>query len=343
MSHNSPACVAIAGAGGIGGKLLERLVTDRTWRGMPVDTAIVIDFLPQAERRDALAQQLAAAFPGEGRSAVFHWNAAEMASTEALAEQLQRFLGGRPIDALLVTTGMGFHGNVAALPLRRSNDVLQRMLQINCTGPAMLMQLVGTKHMRSADDSAARGCPPTILVMSSYSGLIGLPDRAAYCASKFALNGWAEGLYADMQHLRIVLICPTTVETGFRDNWKKQLGGGADGSSPSSSSAPTGAPLAPTSHPLVQATREAGTAVMKSLGFDGKKVLSVPECVDGVWDAFSDRKASSGVQYVVMKGFWTDVAAWGSRTWFMGDFMRRRVMAKMADTDGDAAAPQSKL
>eukprot|EP00672_Neobodo_designis_P015732 CAMPEP_0174832572 /NCGR_PEP_ID=MMETSP1114-20130205/3746_1 /TAXON_ID=312471 /ORGANISM="Neobodo designis, Strain CCAP 1951/1" /LENGTH=331 /DNA_ID=CAMNT_0016066433 /DNA_START=33 /DNA_END=1028 /DNA_ORIENTATION=- len=329
----SPACVAIAGVGGIGAKLLDRLMHDRTWCGMPVDTAIIIDYMPQAARRDALAQRLAEAFPG-GRSAVFHWNAAELASTEALGEHLSRFLNGRPIDALLITTGMGFHGNVASLSLQRSNEVLQRMLQINCTGPAMLTQLVATAHMRGSDEKQPPGQkrpPPTILIMSSYSGLIGLPDRAAYCASKFALNGWAEGLYADMQHLRIVLVCPTTVETGFRDNWKKQLGGGG-----------AGAGVAPAPSPSSSAAPGFTASVLKALGMDGKKVLSVPECVDGVWAAFSDRGRGSGVQYVVMKGFWTGVASWGSKTSFMGDFMRRRVMAKMAAADDEAPA-KSKL
>ena len=33
-----------------------------------------------------------------------------------------------------------------------------------------------------------------IIVISSISGKLGLPERSAYCASKFALNGFFESL-----------------------------------------------------------------------------------------------------------------------------------------------------
>lgn len=34
----------------------------------------------------------------------------------------------------------------------------------------------------------------TVIVISSLSGKFGLPSRTAYCASKFALNGFFESL-----------------------------------------------------------------------------------------------------------------------------------------------------
>jgi NAD(P)-dependent dehydrogenase (short-subunit alcohol dehydrogenase family) len=37
-----------------------------------------------------------------------------------------------------------------------------------------------------------------IIVFSSYSGEFGLPDRSAYCASKFAVNGFFESLRMEL-------------------------------------------------------------------------------------------------------------------------------------------------
>ena len=58
-----------------------------------------------------------------------------------------------------------------------------------------------------------------IVVMSSYSGEIGLHFRTAYCASKFAVNGFFESLRMEIKdELDITIICPITVETSFREN-----------------------------------------------------------------------------------------------------------------------------
>ncbi len=40
---------------------------------------------------------------------------------------------------------------------------------------------------------------PTVMVMSSISGYIGLPSRSLYCASKFALNGFIETLALELK------------------------------------------------------------------------------------------------------------------------------------------------
>eukprot|EP00347_Sterkiella_histriomuscorum_P015609 403356380 len=58
-----------------------------------------------------------------------------------------------------------------------------------------------------------------IVVMSSYSGEIGLHYRTAYCASKFAVTGFFESLRMELSdQIYITIICPITVETSFREN-----------------------------------------------------------------------------------------------------------------------------
>lgn len=56
--------------------------------------------------------------------------------------------------------------------------------------------------------------------MSSMSGEIGLPDRSAYCSSKFAVTGFFESLRIEMDNddVGITIICPPSVATPMRDN-----------------------------------------------------------------------------------------------------------------------------
>lgn len=58
-----------------------------------------------------------------------------------------------------------------------------------------------------------------IVVMSSYSGEIGLIYRTAYCSSKFAVTGFFEALRMEIKDsISITIICPPTVETNLRKN-----------------------------------------------------------------------------------------------------------------------------
>ena len=56
-----------------------------------------------------------------------------------------------------------------------------------------------------------------IVNISSVAGKIGTLNMAAYCASKFAMNGWSESLYHELPPLgaKVSLVCPGPVHTGF--------------------------------------------------------------------------------------------------------------------------------
>ena len=59
------------------------------------------------------------------------------------------------------------------------------------------------------------------MVLSSFSGEVGLPMRTAYCASKFALTGFFEALRmetAPKRQIDICIICPPSVKTKFREH-----------------------------------------------------------------------------------------------------------------------------
>jgi len=56
-----------------------------------------------------------------------------------------------------------------------------------------------------------------IVNISSVAGKIGTLNMAAYCASKFAMNGWSESLYHELKPLgvKVSVVCPGPVHTGF--------------------------------------------------------------------------------------------------------------------------------
>jgi uncharacterized protein len=56
-----------------------------------------------------------------------------------------------------------------------------------------------------------------IVNISSAAGKIGTLNMAAYCGSKFALNGWSESLYHELKPLgiKVSVICPGPVQTDF--------------------------------------------------------------------------------------------------------------------------------
>lgn len=59
-----------------------------------------------------------------------------------------------------------------------------------------------------------------IVVVSSMSGLLPIPYRAAYCASKYALQGFFDTLYYEEQgNIDVTLFCPSSLTgSNFRKN-----------------------------------------------------------------------------------------------------------------------------
>ena len=76
-----------------------------------------------------------------------------------------------------------------------------------------------------------------IINISSQAGLEGFDNETAYCASKFALNGFSQSLDKELENIRVYALCPGLVDTPLarksklpeilgissEDDWKKQL------------------------------------------------------------------------------------------------------------------------
>ncbi|MDX3928626.1 MAG: SDR family oxidoreductase [Shinella sp.] len=100
------------------------------------------------------------------------------------------------VDCLIASAGMVEPALFDAQPA----DAFDRQVSINLTGVANSVRAV-----YAAMKARRRG---RILVVSSGAGLIGIPGYSGYCASKFALRGFAASLRAEaLSHDVTVSVC----------------------------------------------------------------------------------------------------------------------------------------
>jgi NAD(P)-dependent dehydrogenase (short-subunit alcohol dehydrogenase family) len=109
------------------------------------------------------------------------------------------------IDVLVNNAGAGFLGSLEQTPA----EDLRRIMEVNFFGVWRMTQAV-LPHMRERRSGR-------ILTVTSLGGLIGQPFNDAYCASKFAVEGFMESLapVARALGLHVSLIEPGPVHTEF--------------------------------------------------------------------------------------------------------------------------------
>jgi NAD(P)-dependent dehydrogenase (short-subunit alcohol dehydrogenase family) len=96
---------------------------------------------------------------------------------------------------------------VAATVLDTSDQDWNRVINTNLTGPFLLTRAVLPLMLDRGSG--------VIVNVASVAGAVGIPARAAYCASKAGLVGLTRAVAADYasRGVRCVAICPGTVET----------------------------------------------------------------------------------------------------------------------------------
>lgn len=115
---------------------------------------------------------------------------------------------GGTLDALFNSAGYGFPALVEDLP----RAAFEEMMAVNLFGVHDLTRRV-LPVMRA--QGAGR-----IVMCSSALGLVGMPFRAAYTASKMALEGYTDVLRQEVEPLglRVVLIEPGPITSTFKSN-----------------------------------------------------------------------------------------------------------------------------
>lgn len=124
---------------------------------------------------------------------------------ELIAEAIEAF--GR-IDVLVNNAGVSMH---AAFDDIESTDVYEKLMRIN------LMGSIWPTHAAFPHLKESRG---QVIAVSSLAGLVGVPERTTYCATKFAQTGFFEALRVEAEPLgvHVGIIYPGVVATEIRRN-----------------------------------------------------------------------------------------------------------------------------
>lgn len=115
-------------------------------------------------------------------------------------------LGG--LDILVNNAGIGATGHFA----EEDNSVLRKIFEVNVFGL--------TETTRAFLPMIKAGKTPAIVNISSIAGLRGIPARAAYSSSKFAVEGFSEALRAELfkDKVDVLVVCPGLTQTNFSQN-----------------------------------------------------------------------------------------------------------------------------
>lgn len=120
----------------------------------------------------------------------------------AVNETLERF--GR-VDVLVNNAG---HGQVGAVE-ETTEEELREIFDVHVFGPAALVRAV-LPAMREQRTGA-------IVQVSSFGGQVAYPGFSAYCATKFALEGFSEALAPEVAPfgIKVLVVEPGAFRTGF--------------------------------------------------------------------------------------------------------------------------------
>jgi 2-keto-3-deoxy-L-fuconate dehydrogenase len=136
-----------------------------------------------------------------GRARAQPLDVTDVAECDRLSAEVQA--GAGRLDVLVNNAGVGHVGTL----LQTTGADLDRLYSVNVRGVFNLCKafLPGMLERRAG----------VIINMASVAGVIGIPDRLAYCATKFAVVGLTKSMALDhaAAGVRINCICPARVET----------------------------------------------------------------------------------------------------------------------------------
>jgi 2-keto-3-deoxy-L-fuconate dehydrogenase len=153
-----------------------------------------------ADRDTAAAAETART--GQGELEVARVDVTDEASVESLFVHADGLWDGE-LDVLANIAGIGSTDNV----LGTSLSTWEEVFAVNVRGTFLCSRAAVTRMIGSGGGS--------IINMSSVAGLVGLRNRAAYCASKGAVLAFTRALAVDhiRQGVRVNAVCPGTVDT----------------------------------------------------------------------------------------------------------------------------------
>ena len=129
-----------------------------------------------------------------------------------ISESLAHF--GR-IDVLINNAGIIEVGPVES----QSPEAFERALRISYLAPATIT-LAALPHLLRQTPAPGWKRRAAIVNISSIGGKVAVPHLLPYCAGKFALVGFSEGLHAELRHkgIRVTTVCPGLMRTGGEEH-----------------------------------------------------------------------------------------------------------------------------
>lgn len=130
--------------------------------------------------------------------------AADLSSSEETIEMAESFRSSfDPIDILINNAGISFPETLAGLDAAHWDATLN----VNLRAPALISKIIANGMMEQKSGA--------IINVSSQAGVIGLAEHAAYCASKFGLNGLTKVMAIELGpfNIRVNAVAPTVTLT----------------------------------------------------------------------------------------------------------------------------------
>ncbi|KAL9648850.1 hypothetical protein ABK040_003780 [Willaertia magna] len=164
-------------------------------------------------------------------------------------------------------------GISGSIPFIEMNDlsIFTKMFETNVMGYVYLTKYVlphfknnVTKNVTKNTQKNGKSLQNQIIVISSVSGIIPIPLRTAYCMSKFGVEGFFRTLKTELkadeetQHVKILMIEPAWVDTEIRN------------------------------HHVTEFQKD----------YNKKKMMSVEECVNGIFEALLAGKEVQRFQWI---------------------------------------------
>ena len=143
---------------------------------------------------------------------VAHTEVVDVCDANATRAAMERSLTSAPITRLVHCAGVLRVGPAGEM----SPEDYRVMMDVNYLG-SVHMALAILPHFRAL---SAEGERSTLLLVCSVSGLRGFPLLAGYCASKFAVLGFAQALRSELQATKVDVrvLCPPPGDTPMVQN-----------------------------------------------------------------------------------------------------------------------------
>ncbi len=143
------------------------------------------------------------------QAASFEWEILDVTSQKSVESCIQRVVSKYSrIDILINNAGLGMISSLEEAPM----DNINRVLDTNLLGVIRVIQTV-LPIMRMQNKGH-------IINISSIAGLMGLPYRSIYSASKFAVEGLTESLRTEVRKfgIEVCTLQPGSIETDIKES-----------------------------------------------------------------------------------------------------------------------------